>query len=92
MMAQASPAAQRSPLRPPRAGNAGPAAAYDGRRPFASEPAVSRIAQAMRGLFEFKPAPPDRVRFSLRASACIGAPVMAGRLAGDITAAMLVAI
>ncbi|NLA68589.1 MAG: FUSC family protein, partial [Gammaproteobacteria bacterium] len=53
---------------------------------------MSRIAQAMRGLFEFKPAPPDRVRFSLRASACIGAPVLAGWLAGDITAGMMVAI
>ncbi|MGY1457084.1 MULTISPECIES: FUSC family protein [unclassified Luteimonas] len=53
---------------------------------------MSRPASAFQGMFQFKPAPPDRVRFSLRAGACIGAPVLAGWLAGDISAGMMVAI
>ena len=81
----APPAPVRSdPQLSAEVGNGGAPAAYHHR--------VTRSAPLLRGLFEFKPAPPDRLRFSLRAGACVGAPVLAGWLAGDIQAGMMVAI
>ena len=53
---------------------------------------VTRPAPPIRDLFRFKPAPPQRLWFSLRAGACVGAPVLAGWLAGDVSAGMMVAI
>src|SRR5690606_26267340 len=36
-----------------------------------------------------RPAPPDRVRFALRAAGCMGAPILVGWIAGDTSAGLM---
>lgn len=47
--------------------------------------------QQLRGMFQVRSAPPRRWRFALRAAGCMGAPILAGWLAGDLPAGMMAA-
>ena len=50
------------------------------------------MRQALRGLLVLRPAPPRRWWFSLRAALCIGAPIAAGVIAGDVHAGLLASL
>jgi uncharacterized membrane protein YccC len=53
---------------------------------------TSPAKQILRGMFELRPAPAGRVWFSLRAAVCMGAPILAGWLAGDTSAGLMASI
>ncbi|MBB6598822.1 FUSC family protein [Luteimonas sp. MC1825] len=50
------------------------------------------LASLLRGMSEIRPAPPDRVRFALRAAGCMGAPILVGWIAGDTSAGLMASI
>lgn len=52
----------------------------------------SILASLLRGMFEVRPMPPDRLRFSLRAAGCMGTPILVGWLAGDTSAGLMASI
>lgn len=54
--------------------------------------APSPARQILRGLFELRPARAGRVWFSLRAAACMGAPILTGWMAGDTSAGLMASI
>ncbi len=47
--------------------------------------------QQLRGMFHVRSGPPGRWRFALRAGVCMAVPVLAGWLAGDVSAGMMAA-
>ncbi|MEN1959241.1 FUSC family protein [Luteimonas sp. MJ246] len=49
------------------------------------------LRQQMRGMFDVRRGPPGRWRFALRAAFCMGVPILAGWLSGDVAAGMLAA-
>ncbi|MEN1970808.1 FUSC family protein [Luteimonas sp. MJ204] len=49
------------------------------------------LRQQMRGMFDVPRGPPGRWRFALRAGFCMGMPILAGWLAGEVAAGMLAA-
>ncbi len=49
------------------------------------------LRKQLRGVFHVRRGPPRRWRFALRAAFCMGMPILAGWLAGDVTAGMMAA-
>ena len=57
--------------------------------PTTPEPPALR--QQLGGMFRLRRGPPRRWRFALRAAVCMGAPILAGWLAGEVPAGMMAA-
>jgi uncharacterized membrane protein YccC len=55
-------------------------------------PPYSLLSRVLRGLVEMRPASPRRWLFALRAAACMGVPILAGWLAGDVAAGLMASI
>ncbi|MBL8266514.1 FUSC family protein [Steroidobacter sp.] len=53
---------------------------------------ASAAQQVLRGMFEMRPGPEGRWLFSLRAAACMGAPILTGWLANDTAAGLMASI
>lgn len=58
--------------------------------PITPPPAL--LSRVLQGLLEMRPAPPRRWLFALRAAGCMGAPILAGWLAGDVPAGLMASI
>lgn len=54
-------------------------------------PRPPALRQQLRGMFQVRSGPPRRWRFALRAAVCMGTPILAGWLAGEVPAGMMAA-
>ncbi|MGQ4659854.1 FUSC family protein [Lysobacter sp. F6437] len=59
---------------------------------MSTAPPLSSTRRMLRGMLHFQPPTPRRWLFALRASACMGAPIVAGALAGDVPAGLMAGI
>src|SRR5690606_15720116 len=59
---------------------------------MSNPPATSSAHRMLRGMLQIQPPTPRRWLFALRAGICMGAPVIAGALAGDVPAGMMAGI
>ncbi|MGY0618747.1 FUSC family protein [Lysobacter sp. A378] len=59
---------------------------------MSTTPPISPVSRMLRGMAHIQPPTPRRWLFALRASACMGAPVVAGALAGDVPAGLMAGI
>jgi uncharacterized membrane protein YccC len=58
----------------------------------AHSPTSRPYLRVLRGLFEFRPAPPHRWMFALRAAICMGVPILTGWLMGNTPAGLMASI
>ena len=57
-----------------------------------STPPPSLLSRLAHALIEVRPAPPRRWLFALRTAVCMGVPILAGWLAGDVAAGLMASI